>query len=146
MPTTQLYRLVYVSRAVELLTEEQLSALLQQVRARNQSASITGLLLYKDLSFIQVLEGSRSSIDAVYSSISKDPRHFRVKILIDMEPINERSFPEWSMGFQRLDQQFDSKQVGFSNFLETELPLVLAGRDDAKQTLNKLFSYFRSHS
>ena len=146
MPSADLYRLVYISRAIELLSDQQLYTLLEQARFNNQLLSVSGLLLYKDLSFIQVLEGSRSSLESVFASICKDPRHFRIKTLIDIEPIVERSFPEWSMGFQHLDGAKDSKRDGLSDFLEEQSPLLPNIEKKQSQTINRLFGYFRSHS
>ena len=146
MASADLFRLVYISRAVELFSSDDLNSLLERARAYNQSRSVTGLLLYKDLSFLQVLEGHKSELEALFASISADSRHFRIKLLVDMEAIPERSFPEWSMGFQRLGDQHDLPPVGFSDFLDAQWELQLAGEDNAKQQLNALLSHFRSCS
>ena len=146
MASNDLYRLIYISRAVELLSDQQLCTLLEQARRNNQSRSITGLLLYKDLSFIQVLEGPKSPIESTFSSIGKDPRHYRIKTLIELEPITERSFPDWSMGFQRLDSVNEVQIDGHSSYLEEQHPLLHHNSTEDSQSINKLFDYFRSHS
>jgi hypothetical protein len=45
-----------------------------------------------------VLEGAPEVILALFEKIEKDPRHSRVSKLI-FEPIEERDFADWSMGF-----------------------------------------------
>jgi len=146
MTSTHLFRLVYISRSVELLSVDELDSLLVCARDANQSHSITGLLLYKDLSFLQVIEGPKKALETLFSSICNDARHFRIKVLVDYEVISERSFPEWSMGFQRLDDQNALQPDGFSDFLESQWELELAGTDHSKQQLNSVLNYFRRHS
>ena len=141
-----LVRIVYISRAVELFANEDLEALLASARAANQSRGVTGLLLYKDLSFLQVLEGDKKPVEEIFAKIRVDQRHFRIKALVEAEPIPERSFPDWSMGFQRPDEQNDSQTVGFSDFLETQWQLQDNGEDHSVERLNTLLNYFRRNS
>ena len=47
----------YVSRAAETMTQENLLALLQQCLANNEAGGVTGMLLYGNETFLQVLEG-----------------------------------------------------------------------------------------
>ena len=47
--------------------------------------------------FLQVLEGGRSQVSALYNRISADPRH-RDVVLLSYDEIGERSFAGWSMG------------------------------------------------
>ena len=47
--------------------------------------------------FMQVLEGGRGAVSALYNRIAQDPRH-RDIALLSYEEIGERSFSGWSMG------------------------------------------------
>jgi hypothetical protein len=47
--------------------------------------------------FLQVLEGGRSAVNALYNRIAADPRHTQVELLV-YEEIGERRFAGWSMG------------------------------------------------
>ena len=47
--------------------------------------------------FLQVLEGGRASVSALYNRIAQDPRHREV-VLLHYEEIGERHFSSWSMG------------------------------------------------
>ncbi len=64
----------------------------------NQSASITGALVFDSRNFVQVLEGSIEQIRSLFTVIRKDARHSEVRVLA-MEVAAKRIFPIWSMGF-----------------------------------------------
>ena len=55
-----MHQLVYVSAATHAFTKSELLELLNKARANNQRLGITGLLLFKDGDFIQLLEGDKS--------------------------------------------------------------------------------------
>ncbi|MBB5395467.1 BLUF domain-containing protein [Mucilaginibacter sp. AK015] len=90
--------IVYISTAVKLMEDEQLVNLLNSARNMNLKHQVTGVLLYSEGTFIQVLEGNSSDVDHILSKIETDSRHKNLITLVD-EPITERNFPEWSMGF-----------------------------------------------
>jgi len=91
-------QIVYVSAAANPMTTEQLKALLAKARVRNATHSVTGMLLYHDGSFLQVLEGHEADVDPILASIQRDPRHTSTRIL-HRGAIVQREFPDWSMGF-----------------------------------------------
>ena len=92
-----LVRLMYASRAVPAVDQEELLAILRKSKADNPAAGITGLLCYSDGIFLQVLEGGRSPVNRLYNRIVADPRHTDVELL-QYEEISERRFASWSMG------------------------------------------------
>jgi hypothetical protein len=92
-----LVRLMYASRAVPAVDQEELLAILRQCKARNPEHGITGVLCYSEGIFLQVLEGGRSAVNALYNRIVADPRHTQVE-LMSYEEIGERRFAGWSMG------------------------------------------------
>jgi hypothetical protein len=94
-----LFTLIYVSVAIEEMSDDALLALLEQSRTFNKENGLTGLLLYKERFFVQVLEGDESIIDALFERIKVDTRHFNV-LLILKKPIKERNFEQWAMGFK----------------------------------------------
>jgi hypothetical protein len=105
----------YVSRAAEALTQESLLALLQQCLANNEASGLTGMLLYGNDTFVQVLEGEEAVVDAVIPKIQQDPRHSKVHFLY-RKPIAQRQYTDWSMGFKRVSAQGLSDGVGLSAF------------------------------
>ena len=92
-----LVRLMYASRAAEDLKHEALSAILKKSTAANARHGITGVLCFSGEIFLQVLEGGRSQVSALYNRITADPRHHDV-VLLSYEEIAERSFAGWAMG------------------------------------------------
>ena len=95
-----LFRIAYCSRnripATSLAS--QLHAILDVARRKNPRLGVTGALLYNDGSFAQLLEGPLASVEQIFESIQRDPRHSDV-VVITSGPIEARTFPEWSMAF-----------------------------------------------
>jgi hypothetical protein len=94
----------YISSAAEPLSTEQLLALLQQCLANNAGKGVTGMLLYGNATFLQVLEGEEKVVDALYDRIQKDPRHSRVQFL-HRRTIERRQYADWSMGFKKVSDE-----------------------------------------
>ena len=92
-----LVRLLYASRAVPALDQDELVAILKKSRADNQALGITGVLCYSEGIFLQLLEGGRSAVNKLYTRIAADPRHRDIELL-SYEEIGERRFAGWSMG------------------------------------------------
>jgi len=112
-----LISLVYVSYATHPMSDEELYALLQECRANNQRLNITGMLLYRERFFIQDLEGEEDAVVPLFEAISKDPRHQNV-IKIYQKEIATRTFPDWSMGFNKLGDDTTLAMEGFTDFLQ----------------------------
>jgi hypothetical protein len=91
-----LVRLLYASRA-QAVSSETIDAILAQSRAKNPQRGITGILCHGGDFFMQVLEGGRETVNALYNQIVRDPRHEQV-MLLHYEEITERRFAGWTMG------------------------------------------------
>ena len=111
-----LYHLGYVSTEAVKFSEEALVALLSEARNANADRDVTGLLLYREGSFYQVLEGSESAVMATFQEIEGDPRHKEVRILFHGET-DSREFADWKMGFLNLDGVDVDTLSGFSDFM-----------------------------
>lgn len=116
-----MYYLVYISSAVKPMNYDDLSALLQQCRDNNQKLGITGMLLYQNGTFLQLLEGEQQVVMDLYNTISKDHRHTAIHTVLDGE-IAERNFPDWSMGFFNMDKAGEFPQ--YSEFIDEKLELT----------------------
>ena len=92
-----LVRLMYASRAARTFSAEELSVVLRQSTTHNPRLGVTGVLCFSGEIFLQVLEGGRSQVSALYNRIAQDPRH-RDVVLVSYEEIDERSFAGWAMG------------------------------------------------
>ena len=96
-----MYFLIYRSQATQPVTEQMLKEILAQSRRRNPGMGITGMLLFFDNKFMQLLEGEESEVKLLYKDICADSRHTEVVTLRE-GPVLGRLFPEWSMSFRSL--------------------------------------------
>ena len=92
-----LVRLMYASRAVPTVNQDELVAILRKSKANNPAVGVTGVLCFSEGIFLQALEGGRSAVNQLYNRIVSDPRHSQVELLC-YEEIGERRFAGWSMG------------------------------------------------
>jgi hypothetical protein len=111
-----MYFLVYVSSAVEEFTSTELIDLLKVSRKNNTEIDVTGMLLYKDGNFLQVLEGEKEVVERLFNKISRDIRHRGLLVVYDGE-VTEPEFSEWSMGFQNLSAGSVIDLPGYSDFM-----------------------------
>ena len=70
-----IYCLVFTSVATRKISDEDLKGLLDKSRQYNLALNITGMLLYLDPYFMQILEGDESIIDEKFKKISNDEMH-----------------------------------------------------------------------
>lgn len=96
-------RLVYRSRSSEDVTSnETLRQLVGTCQESNDRVGITGLLIFSDECFLQVLEGPLQFVNVLYGNIVRDARHREVELLV-FEQIGPRYFDQWSMRLVDLD-------------------------------------------
>lgn len=88
---------MYASRAVPEVNQEELVAIVRKSKANNPAVGVTGVLCFSEGIFLQVLEGGRGPVNALYNRIAADPRHTQVELMA-YEEIGERRFAGWSMG------------------------------------------------
>lgn len=134
------YSLVYVSIANEEVREEELLEILRVSRINNSRTGITGILLYKNRKFMQLLEGDEDAVCKTFARIGRDSRHRDVTVLFQNET-DERDFADWSMGFQNLDEQAARATPGYSRFLEAEFSLFEFASDPSRA--HQLLRIFR---
>uniref|UniRef100_B1XTH8 BLUF domain protein n=1 Tax=Polynucleobacter necessarius subsp. necessarius (strain STIR1) TaxID=452638 RepID=B1XTH8_POLNS len=93
-----LVELSYLSEAVLDMSFLGLMRLLESARAFNKNNGITGILLYDNQQFEQIIEGERASVMKAWKRIQEDKRHHRVELLEICE-IPECNYPEWLLRF-----------------------------------------------
>ena len=94
----------------------ELLSMLSSFRAANVLHDITGMLLYHNGDFMQLLEGSEQDVQTLLKNIESDLRHHTVTVVM-REGISERHFPHWSMAFRDLAAPSWTSSPGFSEFL-----------------------------
>jgi hypothetical protein len=113
------YHLAYVSTETEPFSQIDLVELLAVARGANAERGVTGLLLYREGCFYQVLEGNEFAVKKTFNDIEQDRRHRDVQILFKGES-ESREFPDWQMGFLNLDGIEADALSGFSDFLSRD--------------------------
>jgi hypothetical protein len=114
-----LIHLVYVSSATQAFSQTELLSLLEVSRRNNEPAAITGMLLYRDGNFMQVLEGEDTAVTGTHDRIKLDPRHDGLITLLKA-PIPQRDFGDWSMGFRNLESMEVRSVPGYSEFMNED--------------------------
>jgi uncharacterized protein YaaQ len=133
-----MHHIIYLSWATAPFTTAQLQQLLTSARQRNTELALTGILLYGNGRFMQVLEGEEDRVQHVYAQIRQDARHYNILTFAN-KPIAARAFQEWAMGFQLLTAPQFEQVVGYLG--PPEMPVSLAG---FSQTDTFLFDLLRS--
>ena len=119
-----LQQLIYMSASAKALTTEDLEQILNASRRNNLEKHITGLLVVKGEMFLQVLEGDSEDIKPLFQKLRDDQRHREISI-ISWDTIENRNFPDWSMGFKNLStiphhsQLLDLSQLDVSKLATT---------------------------
>lgn len=96
-----LSQLVYVSNRKPNCTAEEIEKILVSCKKNNPPLNITGVLLYSDTKFIQLVEGDAKVITSLYDKIKLDARHSN-PMMLSYGPIKEKSFPSWHMGSKKM--------------------------------------------
>ena len=95
-----LIHVIYVSAASPDISEHDTVKFLNEARKANRQNDVSGLMLYMGGCFLLLLEGEAAKVDIASRTIFSDKRENR---MILREPIAEREFPEWIMGFEAVE-------------------------------------------
>ena len=94
--SSALATVVYRSRAVTPLLDQDLRGLMRTAQSRNRREAITGVVLYDNSRFFQWREGPVEGVARVMDSICSDPRHTDLEILTRRSAATRR-FQDWDM-------------------------------------------------
>lgn len=130
-----IYVWLYRSRATRHLKSPEILELLNRARLNNGDLNLTGMLLFHNGCFTQVLEGDRATVTRMKDKISSDGLHGDIVTLYEGE-WESRVFSSWSMAFRKPTEIEREK-------LEHYLPLDWAARTltsvDIRGQLNDAF-------
>ena len=110
-----LVRLLYVSKPVGPITTHVTASLLENSRVSNKKSEITGVLCQGSGIYMQVLEGERTAVNALYSRIIADTRHHQVELL-SFEEVGQRRYGQWSMALVQLSIDDPMVQLAHPEF------------------------------
>ncbi|WP_026837741.1 BLUF domain-containing protein [Gillisia sp. JM1] len=118
------YAISYVSSANENLTETEIKKILDSSKKRNIDRGITGILLFLEGNFFQVLEGEMETLKALFQKIKYDFRHYNVMAIFEKE-IDEANFEGYSADFITLNSQIQEEDFGrYLSQVETLNPSI----------------------
>lgn len=136
-------RLLYVSKEVQHFDLMDLTILLRQAQAANAALDITGVLLYHEGMFIQMLEGPADAIELTMARIALDRRHNAITYLASGSTEGERVFPHWRMGFFHMSAIESLVEDGLVPNKEDEMSRLLAAADQADMAVSILNTFWR---
>ena len=140
--THMIHFLLYTSIATIPMAKDSLKDLLAKARDYNSLNEITGMLLFKDGNFMQVIEGDETAIKSLFEKISKDSRHRDILVLKEGK-LQEKMFSNWSMGFRDLNSPDMQNLPGYTDFMNLKF--------NASEAYNnptfcmKMLKIFRDH-
>jgi hypothetical protein len=126
------------------LSDAELMGLLKVARTNNARNDLTGFLLYCERNFIQLLEGDKNRVETLFQLILRDIRHKNI-IRLFSGYVEKRDFPDWSMGFQRIDKSNLSVMEG-GNLLLDASSLADAQLKDVSRHVRLFIRTFRHTS
>lgn len=113
----KLIHTIYASKSLVDMTQETILPLLSEARKKNKRLGVTGILLFDQGTFFQVIEGEAPTIERLFNDISKDPRHGQIVTIIS-EAIPHRQFGQWSMGFPAAERNDLRTIEGMNDFFD----------------------------
>ena len=137
-----LSQLVYVSNRKPNCSAEEIEKILESCKKNNAPLDITGVLLYSETKFIQLVEGDAKVILGLYDKIKKDNRHSN-PMMISYNAIAAKSFPAWHMAkrdISKTDLEFKTDISGEDKKIFNSM---LNGKEESGQkVLNLLKKFF----
>lgn len=134
-----MHHIIYLSRATQSMSDEELKTLLIQAREANARQDITGALVYGDGQFMQIIEGEEAALAMLYAKLLQDERHGQVFKFAD-KPIAQRSFADWSMAFRPVSAAQVAQLAGYLTPEELNLQAPgLSATDDMLLQMMKSF-------
>ncbi len=110
------HTIAYVSTSSKL-SNHQINELMSDSKLKNEEDGITGVLMYSDQNFFQIIEGEKKIIIELYAKIERDPRHYNLIKIFDRQ-IKKPSFTSFQNSYTIVNQEKD--YVELQQFLEAE--------------------------
>ncbi|MEG9248457.1 BLUF domain-containing protein [Arthrobacter sp. Soc17.1.1.1] len=142
----QTFSIVYSSTANHPLSDTDLAALLTTSRRNNARVDVTGLLLYRQGRFLQVLEGPEAGVRDRFRMIESDARHTDVRVLVEDRSM-QRQFPDWTMAYEPITTAMAADIPGYGRSFD-DMAGVSRSEDlaDTIRTARALIHWFQDRS
>lgn len=122
------------------MSQEELEDILRSSRENNARLGITGMLLYGNNTFVQILEGEEKNVNELMNKIKEDPRHTDFQVL-KKKTIDRREYADWSMGFKRVSGEEFQAVKGLENIDEKDFNSEFLGKHS--NIVDSLMEHFR---
>lgn len=93
------FQLIYTCALNNDVSCKDLAEIAKTSAVQNEARGITGMLICKDGSVLQILEGEEDVVEKLYEQIKRDSRVKNLIVLI-RRMAETREFPDWSMGYR----------------------------------------------
>lgn len=112
-----IYQLSYVSQSVSAMDDQELKDLLTKARQFNVSEQLSGVLIYSQGLFLQLLEGEEEKVNALFDKIKRDPRHKDILVFFE-NYTKHRIFGNWSMAYKATEDYDQQAKKGIEHFIQ----------------------------
>ena len=140
MSTTEIYHILYRSKAVPGLPKEELAKILASSRKNNPPRKVTGLLIYRQGYFLQLLEGPEEAVAERFGVIMRDTRHDDVEIMVRTKS-SEHLLANWDMGY--LDEEVNPSGVKIEVMNQLHDYAIKNARPANIETVQTILTSFR---
>ena len=128
-------QVTYISSATRSISTDELQDMLKQFRENNARLGVTGMLIYGNQTFLQVLEGEEKTVTDLLNTIKRDPRHTDFRFL-QRKTVERREYADWSMGFKRVSGEDLRAVEGLTELGEKDFtPSYLAANSNVVELL-----------
>lgn len=127
-------QVVYLSSESSSMCDTELHNLRDEALSNNTRHGVTGLLLYVNKVFMQIIEGPHAEIGRLFDNIQCDKRNQAIVEMFDRS-IDDRAFTGWSMGFHSPTAADEVSEKGFHNLRSREDLSRIKSHDPAVYSL-----------
>lgn len=104
------YAISYVSSAKNNISEKEVEEILDSAEEYNNTGDITGLLLFSEGNFFQVIEGEEKKVRELFENIKNDERHTNIIKLFE-KPIHKPAFDGYRSDYVTENTKFNSAKL-----------------------------------
>ena len=112
-----MYTIIYVSTCDPNLSSSDRKSLFETSKDNSDQKGVTGIFIYSDGNFFQILEGDKAILKSIYHKIEADSRHYNNIKLADKE-VKNSFFQDYKNFFTVIQDKSNITDV--YNFLQRE--------------------------
>ena len=140
MEIQAMIQISYISKATKAISQDDLDEILRTSRKNNARLGITGMLLYGNKTFVQILEGEEKAVNELIEKIKRDSRHADFQVL-KKKTIDRREYADWSMDFKQVSGEDFQSVKGLENLVEMDFNTTFL--ENHASIVESLMEHFR---